>query len=252
MIEETLNNLGLNKKESQVYLEVLKRGRATPGGVAAITKINRTTVYSVAKELIKKGFISEDLAGITTLVATNPNDLKFLIHKEEKVLENRKTIINEAIEELQKLSYNAQYQVPKITFVQENDLENYLHKRSNEWHESIMSRDGVLWGFQDHTFAEHYEKWIDWEWQTGGPKGLQLKILSNKSDIERRNTQKQYKSRMIKFWGKGKFTASVWVHGDYVIMAYTKSTPHYLIEIHDVTLAHNMRELFRGIWEEIT
>lgn len=253
MNNELLERIGLNAKEAEVYLAVLKKGKATPTSIAQSTKINRTTIYSVAKELVKKGFLSEDLAGGSSFVATNPSELKFLIQKEEKALEEKKGTINQAIAELQNLSKSFAYQVPKITFIQEDDLEDYLYRRSDEWHRSIMERDGILWGFQDHTFAENYEKWIDWEWQVGGPKDLQLKLLSNDSDIEKKNTAKGYSRRQIKSWKNGTgFTATVWVHGDYVLMVYTKSRPHYLIEIYDIVLADNMRKLFAGIWNEIS
>ena len=253
MLKISLKNLGLTEKEVAVYLEVLKSGRTSPTEVARKTKINRTTVYSVAKELVKKGFILEDLSGqASSLVAVSPQDLKFLIQKEEKQLEQKKKSIAQMIEELQGLTKNAQYAIPKITFIQEEDLEDYLYKRSDEWHASIMKHDGILWGFQDHTFAEHYEKWIDWEWQIGGPKNLRLHIFSNKSGIEEKNKGKGYERRQIKYWPKPEeFTGTVWVHGDYLILVQTRQRPHYLVEIYDSLLAENMRKFFSGVWETI-
>ena len=92
MLENNLKNLGLTDKETIVYLEVLKNGRVSPTDVAKATKINRTTVYSVAKELIKKGLFLEGLAGqAASLLAVQPQNLKFLIQKEEKQLEEKKT-----------------------------------------------------------------------------------------------------------------------------------------------------------------
>lgn len=252
MINDTLQKLGLSEKEIAIYLAVLQQGKVTPANVAKLTKINRTTVYSVAKELVARGFINEDLAGAYSyLVAVPPSDLNFVIQKEEKALETKKQLIVKAIEELQNVAKNTKYAIPKITFVSEEDLENYLYKRSDEWHRSIMERDGILWGFQDHTFTENYEKWIDWEWKIGGPPGLRLRLLSNKSDVEERMKKKGYEQRQVKYWNKSsQFTATVWVHGDYLIMVVTKKRPHYLVEIHDVTLSHNMRELFKGLWEQ--
>lgn len=254
MIEENLKNLGLTDKETAVYLEVLKAGRTNPTQVSRLTKINRTTIYSVAKELIKKGFILEDLAGqASSLVAIPPQDLKFLIQKEEKQLEQKKAAIGRMIQDLQNLTKNAKYAIPKITFIQEQDLEDYLYKRSDEWHASIMKYDGILWGFQDHTFAEHYEKWIDWEWRVGGPKNLRLRLFSNKSGIEEKNKQKEFSDRrQIKYWKKPEeFTGTVWVHGDYLILVQTRERPHYLVEIYDALLAANMRKFLAGIWDEI-
>jgi predicted transcriptional regulator len=253
MLNDHLKNLGLTDKEISVYLEVLKNGRVSPAAVSRTTKINRTTVYSVSKELGKKGFIVEDLAGqASTLVAIPPQELRFLIQKEEKELEQKKQSIGQMIEELQSFTKNTKYAIPKITFIQEEDLMDYLYKRSDEWHRSIMEYDGILWGFQDHTFAENYEKWIDWEWRVGGPKDLRLRLFSNQSGIEEKNKGKEYSDRRkIKYWKKEKtFTGTVWVHGDYLILVQTGQRPHYLVEIYDKLLAENMREFFAGVWDE--
>jgi len=251
MVNDLLQELGLNPKEIAIYLCVLKHGKMHPSSISKETRINRSTVYSSARELIKKGFLLEDLAGPnSSLIAINPGDLNFLIKKEEQELTKKKHLIETTIKSLQELTRNSEYPIPKIVFIQENDLEDYLYKRSDVWHASIMERDGILWGFQDHTFAEHYEKWIDWEWQVGGPKDLRLRLLSNESSIEKKNTEKGYSRRQIKFWPSESFTATVWVHGDYLILVQTRSRPHYLVEIHDVLLASNMRQFFNGVWEK--
>lgn len=52
----------------------------------------------------------------------------------------------------------------------------------------------------------------------------------------------------IRYWKEAnQFTATVWVGGDYLVMVSTREEPHYLVEIHDATLAQNMREVFKGI-----
>ncbi len=253
MIQQLLKQLGFGEKEITVYIAILQKGKVAPSEVAKITGINRTTVYSIAKELAKRGVISEDLGGSTRyLVALPLQDLKLLLRKEEKELEQKKSAIDKAIKELRVLAKDAKYTVPKIVFIGEKDLEKHLHKQSKAWTDSAMKADGIWWGFQDHTFAEHYEKWIDWYWGTAAPKELQLKFLSNKSNIEKTIKKKKYNQRQIKFWSDTKqFTASTWVAGDYLIMIITNQRPHYLVEIHDTTLAHNIREVFKGIWKKV-
>src|SRR5580704_8592023 len=118
MLEDSLKNLGLTDKETTVYLEVLKRGRVNPTEVARATKINRTTVYSVAKELAKKGFIVEDLAAKgNSLVAVPPQELKFLIQKEEKQLEEKRKAVGDIIAQLQSLTQESKYAIPRISFI---------------------------------------------------------------------------------------------------------------------------------------
>ena len=54
--------------------------------------------------------------------------------------------------------------------------------------------------------------------------------------------------RNIRFVSGMNFTSSVWIAGDYIVMASTRQHPFYLFEIHDATLAHNMRETFKKLW----
>ncbi len=63
MLQDILKEFDFSQKETGLYLAILQQGKVTPTDLAKITGINRTTVYSVAKELIKKGVVAEDLCG---------------------------------------------------------------------------------------------------------------------------------------------------------------------------------------------
>lgn len=251
MIHDLLKQLDFNEKERDIYLAVLKNGKITPAEVAKITRINRTTVYSISSDLIKRGVIAEDLGSkIRYLIACPPEDLSEILRKDENDLQEKKKVIEKAISELKSFSKHTVYSVPKIVFIWEEDLESYLYKRGEGWGKSIMEYDGVWWGFQDPTFVLHYQKWIDWYWSNNTPLGLVVKLLSNKDPIEKVMQEKEYASRRnIKIWKETKkFTGTMWVAGDYVITINTSKRPHYLVEFYDVLLAHNLRELFKGIW----
>lgn len=250
MIENLLKQLEFNDKEITVYLALLQQGKITPTDLAHMTGINRTTVYSVAKELIKKGVVSEDLGGEQLhLVASPPEDLEHLIKREEKKLAKKKEAVSEALDMLKSLAKNTKYTIPKIVFIGEDDLENYLHKQTPVWNKSIEASKESWWGFQDKSFVQYYEKWIDWYWENTSKK-MEVKLLSNESAEEIKT--KKYTNRQIKFWKDGNdFTATVWVSGNYVVMIVTSQHPHYLVEIHDTVLAHNMRQVFKGIWKTV-
>lgn len=256
MIEKLLKQLGFAEKEIKVYLTVLEQGKTTPANVAKLTGINRSTVYSISKELLEKGVIVEDIAGPQGyLVALPPEDLKNLAKKEERELQNKKVLIDQAVAELQTFTKDTKYSIPKISFTYEEDLENFLYKQAPEWSKSIMATDGVWWGFQDPSFVHYYQKWIDWFWKDCADKNLVLKLLTNHSKFEQQMSKRGYDRRLIKFWKKGKggnFTATTWVNGDYIILVMTGQRPRYLVQIHDATMAHNMREMFKSIWENQT
>ena len=87
MIEKPLNQLGLNNKEQSVYRLILEHGKIAPALLSRLAKINRTTVYSVAKELKEKGLIVEDLGGKTLYyLPARENELEKIIDSEKEKL----------------------------------------------------------------------------------------------------------------------------------------------------------------------
>lgn len=252
MIKQQLKELGINDTEISVYLAIVKHGRIAPAAIGKVTGINRTTVYSAVKQLVAKGLVAEDLGTRPIQLAALPvDDLVTMVDREEQALNRKREAVAGLAPALKKLAKHADYSVPKITFIEDDKVESYLYKRSRAWSDSIMTTDGVWWGYQDHAFVESdgYRKWIDWYWRESAPAKLQLKLLSNESDIESRMAKLDYKRRHIRFWQEAtEFTATTWVNGDYIVMIYTRTRPHYLVEIHDRVMAHNFRELFKGIW----
>jgi sugar-specific transcriptional regulator TrmB len=252
MINELLKTLGFGDKEILVYVTLLQHGKLTPASLAKIVGINRTTVYSTAKELVGKGVIAEDLGGKTLfLVAKPPADLNMLAQKEEKQLQDKKAVIQNAISELQAITKATQYTIPKIVFMAQDEVESHLYKQTPVWDESILKYDGCWWGFQDNTFVQNYEQWIDWYWEKGSNPKTTLKLLSNES--AEKIKKKKFDRRQIKFWQEShNFSATTWILGDYVVMIATTQKPYYLVEINDALLAANLREVFKGIWKSIT
>ena len=252
MSQNSLKQLGFNDKEVTLYTTLLQHASLTPAELAKLTHINRTTVYSTAKELIKKGMINEDLGGKTRhLVALPPSQLKRLFQKERQKLEDKKTHILRAIRELDVFTRESKYAVPKIILIEEEDIEAHLYRQTPMWNKSIKERNATYWGFQDTSFVKHFEEWIDWYWtKEESSNTIELKLLSNEKAEQIK--KQQFSRRHIRFWDKADdFTATTWVMGDYTTIIMTERRPHYLIEIHDQTIAHNMREVFKGLWEEV-
>lgn len=251
MIHETLKKLGFSDKETEIYLTILQQGKIAPADVAKLTKINRSTVYDVSKELLKKGVITEDLgSSVRYFIARPPTDFGFLTQKEEKALSEKKTLISSAIDELSSLAKNTRYSVPKIQFYFEDEINSFLYRQTPVWNASIADSDGYWWGFQDISFVEHYKPWLEWYWRNHSSKGVRL--LSNAKEDKKVTEGGFHSNRDIRYWKNAQdFTATLWVVGDYLITIVTKQRPHYLVEIHDSIMAHNQRQVFKGIWEEL-
>lgn len=251
-INTTLNQLGLNTKEIEVYLTLTKTGKSTPATLSKLTKINRATVYNIAKSLQSKGIIAEDLSGKTLyFTSLPPLSLEQIIKRPMRELQEKELLVEKAIDELSVITANKEYPVPRIRFVEEQNLENFLYENIEKWQKSVLETDSTWWGTQDYTFLENFRKWNDWYWKQPFSQNVKMYQVSNESAVER-EVLKKYKTenRDVRFSFDVDFTSSVWVGGEYLVMIVTKQHPFYLFELHDKTLAHNMREVFKKLWKE--
>lgn len=249
MLEEILKKLELSEKEIEVYLALFAQGKTTPARLAKATGINRSTVYAILEQLKEKGLVIEDVSGkILYFSPTLADDLENAFHKEQERLKEKRKMALRLAEELRKMPQSKMYSIPKIRFVQEGDVEDFLFNNIGKWDENSKNIDHACWGFQDRSFAEAYQKWILW---SSEKYGVKLKLLSNESGLEKKLKEKFFQQRDFRFADNLDFSASTWIFGDYLIMIMTRQKPYYLVEIHDAVLAHNMREVFKKIWRDM-
>jgi predicted transcriptional regulator len=250
-MEKILTSLGLGPKEQKIYTLILERGKITAALLSRLTQINRTTVYSVAKELQEKGLIVEDLGGKTIYyLPARESDLEKIIKQEQEKTEIKISVIRELQEVLKNIPESTSYSVPKIRFIDESGLEDYLYEATPRWIENNLANDPTWWGYQDHTFVEKFKDWIVWFWKKA-PEQVNLKMFSNDSTIETQMVNEKIDRRQIRFWdGDNKITGTQWIIGSYIVLIVTAQKPFYLVEIHDSVMAHNMREVFKRLWEK--
>ena len=258
MLEQTLKDLGFGEKEIAIYLCILEHGKLSAAAVARITKINRTTVYSVSKELVAKGVIAEDQGGVNRYYTALPvEDLREIYLKEEATLKVKKAAIEAAITELAAVPKSKHYSVPKIRFIDERHLDDFLYKQLPVWIESAKGAkdptDKNWWGFQDTSFIDSHAEWFKFHW-TIFPPDYGTRLFTNKKPSEEKFAEHigDTERRQVKYWKKSEdFTATHAVLGDYVLFCVTNAHPYYLVEIHDAVMAENLRQMFKGMWEEI-
>lgn len=254
MLNKYLQQLGFTDNELAVYLTVQEGGKLSAADVSRITKINRTTVYSVAGELIKKGVIQEDLGGVTRYyTALSPEELRSLYKSEEEELKQKKAAVEQAIIELAAIPKSKKYSVPKIRFIDEPQLKDFLHKQLPVWIQSAKKYpDHNWWGFQDVSLVEEYKDWVDYHWKIF-PEDFGMRVFTNNKKAEKEVAGKISNTRrQTKYWNKSlEFSATHVVLGDYVLFIVTNQHPHYLVETLDAVMAHNLREMFKGFWDRI-
>ena len=254
MYQETLKKLGFDEKEIAVFVAVLERGRVAPAVVAKITGINRSTVYSVAKGLADKGVLSIDATTEPAyLVIESPDILQTLVARHERELAEKKSLVADVVKQLESVPKSKHYSVPKVKFYNERELKDALYSRLPIWAESSVAiGEPSWWGFQDVSLVEHFPGWILDHYDII-PESVSTHMFTNakpaESDIHKKVADSR---RVVKYLDdkKHQFTATQAVLGDYIIYVMTDEKPFYMIEIHDRVMAHNLREVFKMLWEK--
>lgn len=112
-----LKNIGLSDNEAKVYLAMLELGPAPVLEIAAKASINRPTAYFQIESLKKMGLVSSQNKGAKQLfLAESPDQLEFIINRETKLIEQKKTELSKVLPELKTL-YNLAEDKPLVRFL---------------------------------------------------------------------------------------------------------------------------------------
>ncbi len=93
-MEETLTNLGLNKKEVKFYLALLQTPQQTPANLAKSLGETRVNSYAILESLQRKGLvIKKEASNKYVFAAENPTKLKELLNqKAQEVNDTQKQL----------------------------------------------------------------------------------------------------------------------------------------------------------------
>lgn len=109
-IHKTLFSLGLDLKEIKFFETSFKMGPSTINEVAKNSRLQRSTAYLIADELIKKGFLLEDLKGYKKkIIAQSPLKLLRMLSAKQRLLRRQELEMEEVLPALE-----AQYQASEI------------------------------------------------------------------------------------------------------------------------------------------
>ena len=90
IMERLLEKLGLDEKESTIYLACVKHGAMSHSRLSQITGIKRTTVYFYIQKLIELGLIGMKLRGKRKIIVANPiSSLETMLGEEKEKIKER-------------------------------------------------------------------------------------------------------------------------------------------------------------------
>jgi sugar-specific transcriptional regulator TrmB len=251
-IKDALLTLGLSTEESQTYLLLAGCNSASAQELAKKMKRPRSSVYNFLNGLLQRNLIITELTPKGALYrALPPKTWRHVLEKDREDLANRARIIEQIIPKLEHLKKGTPQSTPHIQTVKgKRNVENMLYYLCPEWRKSYVRRnDFVMWGYQDHTFVEEYSKWHEHAWTTRN-ENEEIRLFSTPQGVAQQNREKIQK-REIRLLPEGmEFPCSVWIHGDFIILAYTRTHEHHGVAICDHFSADMLRGVFRYLWWE--
>lgn len=253
-MEQLLRDLGLGEKEISVFLTVVKSGSITASEISDITVINRTTVYSITKELLRLGIIGEDIAARkNTFIRVQPEQMRAMLDPLKKELEEKEQRVTQLTQLLEKEMKETNISLPKVVFIHHDQIESYLYTRTPIWNQSLLETGEEYTGFLDYTFTEIYHEWISWYWGQTSSQDIHLKLITNESDFEKNTMKDRFDQRRnIIFWkGTDEITYNTWTNGHFTLLINTRKRPFYLIEIYDENFAQSQRQIFYALWSTL-
>lgn len=145
-----LENLGLNKLESQVYLELQKLGEAKVGMICKNLNIPNSHMYTTLNSLIEKGLASFKYANkVKVFKATSPETLKILFNKKQEELRGQEKSLSSLIESLKNFPKNKETESDYQYFEGENSLKNAIFDVYNQSRENseflLLSAKSEAW-----------------------------------------------------------------------------------------------------------
>lgn len=115
-MEKELQTIGLNEKESKVYLASLELGQSTVQDISKKAGVNRATAYFVIEALMKMGLMSSFHKGKKQyFIAADPDRLIEILEQEKTTLENRAKGLKKLLPQLQSIN-NKQTDRPVVKY----------------------------------------------------------------------------------------------------------------------------------------
>ncbi|MCA9459138.1 MAG: hypothetical protein KC550_01160 [Nanoarchaeota archaeon] len=238
MNTEIFKELGLNNREIDVYIILVREGELNASKIASFTKINRTTVYLELNNLINKGLVNTVVKNSKKFFNAAPPE-KIL-----DILEERKRKANDAIIQLNSLKKSQEK--TKIQYFEGKEGVKNLYLDAIKENKNILVFGGTGIGFS--TFKFYYPQiYREVKKKNIGGRMIVNEDVSKEFELNYRDF-----SVDIKYMPK-EFSSLVTtiIYGDKVALQSLQEGNIYFLLIEDKNLADSYRNTFEFMWKNL-
>ena len=124
-----LEQIGLSPEQAKVYLSLVSSGTLSARKIALESRVNRSLVYKILKQLIEFGLVTEqaDPGKVSTFTALHPSKLHSIVKKKEEDLKLADQALHEAVSTLG-AQFNLMCGKPTVRFYEGLDGLKILNK----------------------------------------------------------------------------------------------------------------------------
>lgn len=241
MKEHILEEIGLTKGESRVYLTLLKTGETTTGKIIEEAQISAGKVYQILDKLIKKGLVSYIVKDKTKYFsASHPNRILDLLSEKEKEIKKKEEEIKQILPSLIK-----SYEFDKKS--NETTLFKGLKGIQTAIFELLENSDKEIYAMgittsKDDNFNILWEKWH----KEREKRKIKCKCLFSEIDKEYSKKVRNMKLIEVKVI-KGITPSAITISKDYILIQTYKNDVECLL-IKNENIAHSFKTFFETMW----
>lgn len=244
MNREILEQIGLTKYESAVYLAIAKLGTTKTGPILKESMINTGKIYEILESLKNKGLVSEsEINNVRHFTAGPATNLIEYLAQKKNALQKQEILAKEAVKYINSLSSQAN---PKIRTVVYTGYRGFT-TAVNEATLSLEKNDEILAmgvrSRKDEKFSRFWDNWTNKIMKTRkqrvlfSEKGEHFKSLK-----EAINTKTRYIESIT--------PATVDIFGNKAVLIFHYDEPINVIVIYDLRTAKSFKTFFEQLWKQ--
>jgi sugar-specific transcriptional regulator TrmB len=238
MDSDKLREVGLNDKESKIYLTLLQLQEAIVSDIAKKSKQNRSSLYAILDSLCDKGIVTYIIKNNTRYYrAAEPEKLQDMLKDKEEAL---RLMMPELAALFKPMSKRPVIEILEGKEGIKTMLNDIIHQRQ-EWLAYTAPGAGKrIMGQYVNLFHKNREK-----------EKIQLKaiLLNTREGQNRAKELKKMKYTEVRFIPTTyKSPASNWVYSDRIAIMFWDEEFPFAVRIIDKKLADSYREHFKMIW----
>ena len=241
MKEQILEEIGLTRGESKVYLTLLKIGETTTGKIIEEAQISAGKVYQILDKLIKKGLVSYIVKDKTKYFsASHPNRILDLLHEKEKNIKEKEIEIKQILPSLIQ-DYNLERKNNEATlFKGLKGIQTAIFELLDNSEKEILAM-GITTS-KDERFNLLWEKWHN----EREKRRIKCKCLFSEINKEYSQKLKKMKFSEVKIIN-GVTPSAITISKEYVLIQTYKEDVECLL-IRNENIAQSFRTFFETMW----